>query len=71
MSNLISNSCFDLVNENSRKVGSIADYDPINDNYGSIASGFRIDPSGAYFGGMKLFIIFSINSMFLVISSID
>lgn len=27
----------------SRKIGSIADYDPIHENYGSIASGFRPD----------------------------
>lgn len=24
-----------------RKIGSIADYDPLNDNYGSLGSGFR------------------------------
>lgn len=42
-----------LVNENSRKVGSIVDYDPINDNYGSIATGYRIDATpGAYYSGL-------------------
>lgn len=25
----------------SRKIGSIADYDPLNDNYGSLATGYR------------------------------
>ncbi|CAG2108463.1 unnamed protein product, partial [Medioppia subpectinata] len=39
------------VNELSKKVGSIVDYDPINDNYGSIASGNRIDATGAYYSG--------------------
>lgn len=33
----------------SKKVGSIADYDPLNDNYGSIASGYRVDHG--YYGG--------------------
>lgn len=35
-----------------RKVGSIADYDPLNDNYGSIAGGYRgTDHHAAYYGG--------------------
>ena len=29
-----------------RKIGSIADYDPLNDNYGSLGSGYR--SSGAH-----------------------
>ncbi|XP_054162738.1 LIM and SH3 domain protein Lasp-like [Oppia nitens] len=50
-SNVIYTSDEGPVNENSKKVGSIADYDPINDNYGSIASGYRIDNTAAYYTG--------------------
>ncbi|RWS29059.1 LIM and SH3 domain protein F42H10.3-like isoform X1 [Leptotrombidium deliense] len=33
----------------SRKIGSIADYDPINDNYGSVASNFRTSDVGSFY----------------------
>ncbi|XP_076324480.1 LIM and SH3 domain protein Lasp isoform X4 [Tachypleus tridentatus] len=40
----------------SRKIGSIADYDPIHENYGSIASGFRPDTTHTtthFYGGVS------------------
>ncbi|XP_064471794.1 LIM zinc-binding domain-containing Nebulette-like isoform X2 [Ornithodoros turicata] len=36
----------------SRKVGSIADYDPLNDNYGSCASGY-VNPQQQYYKGTE------------------
>lgn len=36
----------------SRKVGSIADYDPLNENYGSCASGY-VSPQQQYFRGTE------------------
>lgn len=49
---------FCLVQQPSRKIGSIADYDPLNENYGSLATGFRTgmpppqpDVSNMYRGG--------------------
>ena len=54
------------VHEAYRKIGSIADYDPLNDNYGSIANGYRgPEPVFTYYGQfhMYLCLFFSIHSI--------